>query len=128
MSDSDKNPPTNGTSGEGRDTKGRFVQGNKLGRGNPLCKQVAAWRATLAGVVTTEDVADVIGVLTGAAKKGEPWAVVEFLNRTLGKPGSYVDTDSGAMPTADFLRQQLYLMNASVSGGHDQTNEEDGEC
>ena len=126
MSDGTKTTSTNdrGKSPD-HDVNGRFAPGNKASKGNPLIHRIAQWRATLADTISVDDVAAVIGALTGAAKKGEPWAVIEFLNRTLGKPSSYVDTEGGAMLTADFLRAQLQLMNASVKGEQDGTNEED---
>jgi len=46
---------------------------------------VAAWRKTLARVVSPADIEDVLAVLLERAKAGEPWAVRELLDRCLGK-------------------------------------------
>lgn len=77
-------PLPNGANG-GRDAAGRFTKGNAGGPGNPNARNVNRWRAALIGSVTEEDVEAVVEILVAKAKAGEPWAIKEFLDRTLGK-------------------------------------------
>ena len=76
-------PSTNGSNG--RDDVGRFATGNAGGPGNPFAAKVAAWRKALHDAVTDEDMRAIVGALINKAKAGEPWAVREVLDRTLGK-------------------------------------------
>jgi hypothetical protein len=69
-----------------RDEGGRFISGTAGGPGNPLVRQVASWRNALAECVSPADLCDVIDMLLHAARRGEPWAVKEVLDRCLGKP------------------------------------------
>jgi hypothetical protein len=78
-------PLPNGPNGE-RDGLGRFAKGNAGGPGNPNARSVNRWRAILAESVTDAQIKAVIGRLVEAAKRGEPWAIKEFLDRVLGKP------------------------------------------
>lgn len=88
-----KTPFANGEKGmvETRDDRGRFLPGCPGGPGNPQARNVSAWRAALAGAVSAEDVVEVTEKLKAEAKKGEPWAVKELLDRVLGKPHVSVD-------------------------------------
>ena len=79
--------------GAGRDAKGRFVAGNKGGRGSPLSGLANQLRSRLLASITEGDLEDVADELTRRAKAGEPWAVVEFLNRVCGKPTQQVELD-----------------------------------
>ena len=74
------------TDPDGRDGKGRFTAGNKLAKGNPHAKRVAALRSALLDAVTEEDMRAVIAKLVEMAKGGDVHAIKELLNRTLGKP------------------------------------------
>jgi hypothetical protein len=47
---------------------------------------VARWRQTLVDAVTPERVRNIVNKLLDAADAGEPWAVKEVLDRTLGRP------------------------------------------
>jgi len=86
-------PSANGDNGlpAVRDDKGRFLPGNPGGPGNPQARNVGTWRQALAGAVSAEDVAEVTRKLVEAAKAGEPWAVKEFFDRTMGKPHVQVE-------------------------------------
>lgn len=73
---------------DGRDiATGRFVKGVWKGGkgGNPHAAKAAEFRAAVFETITRQDIADVIRVLIAEAKKGEPWAVQELLDRALGK-------------------------------------------
>ena len=123
-------PSTNGDNGlvETRDCKGRFLVGNPGGPGNPQARNVATWRAALAGAVSPDDVAEVTEKLKGAAKAGEPWAVHELFDRLLGKPhvsvdasvlvarGVDADADADARAKA---RVAAFLGSGPKSGGQD---------
>jgi hypothetical protein len=94
-------PSPNGRNGRG--PGGRFGKGNPGGPGNPYAAKVGRWRATLADSVSEEDMRSVARALVKAAKAGEPWAVRELLDRTLGKP---VEAD---------LIERLEALEASLS-------------
>lgn len=76
----------NGESGKGRDGRGRFAAGNTGGPGNPYAAAAGRWRAAVIASVSEEDVRAVMRALIAAAKRGEAWAVREFMDRTLGRP------------------------------------------
>ena len=83
------------------DSRGRFLPGNQAacGRGNPNAARVNAWRSALAQTVTVADVREVITQLVEKAKAGQPWAVKEFLDRTLGKADQRLElTGEGGEP------------------------------
>lgn len=77
-------PSPNGANGRG--PRGRFTAGNPGGPGNPYAARVGRWRQLLAESLTDKEMAAVIAALVKAAKAGEPWAVREVMDRTLGKP------------------------------------------
>ena len=79
-----KEPSTNGDNG--KDSLGRFEQGNKYGMGNPFAKKTAQLRAALLNTVTPDDVAVVIKVLIRLARGGDLVAVKELLDRAVGRP------------------------------------------
>ena len=70
-----------------RDERGRFRRGNPGGPGNPNVTRLAQWRGALEAVMTPERLRKVFSRLLQAAEDGEPWAVREVLDRTMGKPG-----------------------------------------
>jgi hypothetical protein len=80
--DNGKNPKT-----------GRFLPGNKAGKGNPNHKKVADHRQTMLSTVTEEDTREVIRALIAAARDGVPWAVKEFLDRMIGKPMQQIEAN-----------------------------------
>lgn len=69
-----------------RDSDGRFLPGNKAGVGHGgSAKDLARWRRVALEATTDQDMLDIWGSLITSAKQGEPWAVHEFLDRTMGK-------------------------------------------
>ena len=80
-------PSTHGSSGngDGRDPKGRFAPGNKLGRGNPLAGRAAKIRAVLMRKLTDKVVDELADVVLGMARGGDLAAFRELLDRTQGK-------------------------------------------
>ena len=82
-------PLSNGANG--RDRGGHFLPGNPGGPGNPHTRRSAEVRRMLADAVTEDDVLAVVAALVKAARMGEPWAVKELLDRTMGKPVTTVE-------------------------------------
>ena len=79
-----KEPSTNGDNG--KDSLGRFEQGNKYGMGNPFAKKTAQLRAALLSAITPDDMAVVIKILISKARGGDLVAVKELLDRAVGRP------------------------------------------
>ena len=76
-------PSANGSNG--RDTSGRFTQGNAGGPGNPHARRVGALRSAMLAAVTEEDMAAILGKLVELAKSGSVPAAKEVLDRCLGR-------------------------------------------
>lgn len=96
---------------EGRDSRGRFVEGNKGGPGNPRARDAHTWRQALADSISPDDVAEVVQRLLEAAKSGKAWAIRELLDRCLGKPTVQIelDTDTPKPPMlTDEERAELF--------------------
>jgi hypothetical protein len=72
------------TEDNGRDSSGRFTNGNTLARGNPLAKHVGRLRAALLDAVTDEDMKAVIRAMLEKAKGGNVAAAKIVLDRCLG--------------------------------------------
>ncbi|MGA2620062.1 MAG: hypothetical protein ABSF26_20790 [Thermoguttaceae bacterium] len=75
-----------------RDPKGRWQQGNKAGRGNPLAKQVQAIRVALVSAVAPADIQAVVQRLLQQAKDGDVMAAKVLFERTAG-PAAALDLD-----------------------------------
>jgi hypothetical protein len=80
-----------GAAANGRDGRGRFAQGNRHGRGNPLARRVARLRAALLRTVQPDDIEAVVRALIDRARSGDVAAARELLDRCLGKAGEGVD-------------------------------------
>lgn len=70
----------------GRDEFGRFVKGNRIGKGNPFAKKVARLRAALLGAITPADVRAIIKKLINQARTGDLAAAKEVFDRAVGRP------------------------------------------
>jgi hypothetical protein len=77
-------PSTHGP--DGKDGRGRFAKGNKLGKGNPLAGRAAKIRAVLLKKLTPAVAGQIADQLITAATAGDMAAVRELLDRTIGKP------------------------------------------
>ena len=75
-----------------RDLKGRWQQGNKAARGNPLAKQVQAIRVALVSAVTPKDIQAVIRRLLQQAKAGDVASAKIIFERAVG-PAEALDFD-----------------------------------
>src|SRR4051812_1641500 len=77
-------PPTpNGSSGRG--PNGKFLPGNRLGKGNPFAQRTQRLRVALLESVSPADVEQIIDAMVAAAKKGDVVAAREVLDRTIGR-------------------------------------------
>ena len=74
----------------GKDAKGRFQRGNRLGRGNPLAGRAAKIRAALLRAMTPADAKAIAEQLIAQAKEGDIAEAREVLDRTIGKPNQAV--------------------------------------
>lgn len=77
-------PSTHGI--DGKDGRGRFAPGNKLGKGNPLAGRAAKIRAALLRASKPDDVREIVQKLIDGAKAGDLAFIREFFDRTIGKP------------------------------------------
>jgi hypothetical protein len=75
-----------------RDPKGRWKQGNKAGRGNPLAKQVQLIRTALVNAITPADIQAVIKRLLQQAKDGDVASAKIIFDRAVG-PAAALDQD-----------------------------------
>jgi hypothetical protein len=71
---------------EGRESNGRFAQGNPGAPGNPFARRVAELRWALVEGVTPQDVRDIGVALALRAQGGNIQAAKLLLQYTLGKP------------------------------------------
>lgn len=83
-------PSTNRSNGGDRDSRGRFVQGNKGGPGNPHGGKVAKLRSALLAAVSQKDLREIIARMVAEAKAGDVQAAKLVLDRCLG-PAEAVD-------------------------------------
>ncbi len=69
----------------GRNANGTFAPGNTFAKGNPYGKRVGELRSALLGSVSDQDWNQILARLVQLARQGEPWAVREVLDRTVGR-------------------------------------------
>ena len=70
----------------GRDGKGRFVAGNKEGRGNPFARKVNKLRAALLQEVSEKNIRAILKNVVKQAEQGDLAAVKILLDRIFGPP------------------------------------------
>ncbi len=93
-----------------RDSRGRFVAGNKGGPGNPFARRTAALRQAMLDAVTPEDVQAIVRQMIQKAREGDVAAARLVLAYAVGKPDRAVDPD-----TLDVHEFQLWQQNAVAS-------------
>jgi len=69
----------------GRDAKGRFGLGNRIGLGNPHAKKIGQIRAALMNAIKAGDIRVAVKALVEQAKGGDRFALAELLDRTIGR-------------------------------------------
>lgn len=81
------NTPPDGPSnnGTGKGAGGRFLPGNKLGRGNPHAARTHKLRSATFKFATVEKHLEVVEQLFQKCLDGDMDAIKEWMNRTLGK-------------------------------------------
>jgi len=79
-------PSTHGSNG--KDARGRFAPGNRLGRGNPLAGRAAKIRAMLLRKLTPKTAGEIADRLIADAKAGDLASIRELLDRTIGRPAA----------------------------------------
>lgn len=75
---------------EGRDQAGRFVKGNKCGRG----RKISALRRAMLAEMTTGDMRAIIRTLIDKAKEGDVQTALCLMDRLVGKPSGMVELDA----------------------------------
>jgi len=81
-------PPRPSPHGGGRGGDGRFVAGNKFGRGNPLAGRASRIRAVLLRKMSPAVAGRIADRLIAQAQTGDMVAIRELLDRTIGKPSA----------------------------------------
>jgi|688.fasta_scaffold379744_2 hypothetical protein len=74
------------TVANGRDGNGRFVNGNRLAKGNPNAKRAQKLRTELMKSVEGDDLKRIVKSLVNAAVDGDVSAAKLILDRVLGPP------------------------------------------
>lgn len=85
MDEQQNDTPTPEETG-GRDDKGRFTAGNRIGKGRPIGAKVERLRRALIASVGTDDIREIVSELLTRAKNGDLMAVKIVFERTLGQP------------------------------------------
>ena len=94
-------PSSSAKSGSGRDSQGRFINGNKHSQGYPFREAVQKLRVALFAAVTQEDLYETVRAIIRKARKGNVQAAKLVLDRGLGRLAtaaeheSQVETDEG---------------------------------
>jgi hypothetical protein len=96
----------------GRDTSGRFLAGNKFGRGNPHAAAVARLRSALLRTVKPADIRSMIKALLGRARKGDTAAAKLVLEYTVGRPVQTAGGEPGDVPLIKVLRVSADVWDA----------------
>lgn len=69
-----------------RNEHGRFIKGNRAGKGRPIGSRVDALRRALIEAVTADDIREIISAVITQAKNGDLNAAKLVLNQVLGNP------------------------------------------
>jgi len=97
------------TESTGRDSKGQFVAGNQLAKGNHAQESLTKrkLKQCFLNNVSEEDMKDVVLKLVELAKNGDMQAIKELLDRTLGKPLQRVEQDGEIRIYTDEQREDI---------------------
>jgi len=77
-------PSTHGSNGQG--PNGRFLPGNKLGRGNPLAGRAAKLRSAALAAVTVTDMRKIMKTMVSLAISGDTTAAKFVYGYSIGEP------------------------------------------
>src|SRR5262249_16432064 len=81
------------TENEGRDSRGRFLKGNRGGPGNPHMRRTAAMRREVAEAFEEGELRPLMKMLMIRALQGDMAAARLVLEYTVGKPAKAADPD-----------------------------------
>ncbi len=98
--------------GNGRDSQGRFVKGNRGGPGNPFARRTAALRVALCAALTEDDVRAIVLAMKEKAKAGDVAAAKLVLGYAVGRPVEVVNPD-----TLDEAEMEQYLQQPALAAG-----------
>lgn len=104
-------PVRNGSSG--RTPKGKFAEGNKLGRGNPHLVRIREYNDAIRYAIKTGDIREVMVKLLTMAKRGDLAAAKLVLDRTLGRANAAPIVVDGADLGIDALATSSDVKRAS---------------
>ena len=117
------NGGANGVSGRNKKT-GQFVTGNSGGPGRKPGPQ-PRYRGALIRCVDQEPFGQIVAQVIKAAKAGEPWALREMLDRTLGKASQPIEgilgvyavqpTDEDVAAAAEIIGRRLTYGQATAT-------------
>lgn len=89
-----------------RNEQGRFIKGNRAGKGRPIGSKVDALRRSLIDSVTPDDIREIIGAVILQAKNGDLNAAKLVFNQVLGNPAQMdIIERSGLARMEDIERQ-----------------------
>lgn len=99
---------------DGRNEKGKFAKGWKGGPGNPHVARLSGYRAKWLSLLNDDDIERGYLQLMSAVDAGEPWAIKELFDRTLGKAQGNdnvnITTDADTSnPFIDYLHRKPEL-------------------
>jgi hypothetical protein len=97
---------------EGRDAGGKFAVGNRLGKGNPHARRMAALRQAFLSVATEERLKELGEQLYAAAVRDDWQAAKLFLLFVVGRPAGAVDPD--ALDRDEWQQSQEWPHQADV--------------
>lgn len=100
-----------------RGKRGHFLPGNQVavGRRNPDASRITTWRRAFTRAVTAAQVTLAMEKLIEAVGNGEPWAIKELLDRTLGKAEQRLEvTGEGGGPVATEITLRLKFADRSL--------------
>jgi hypothetical protein len=90
----------------GRDTRGRFAQGNPGGPGNPFARRVAELRSAFLKAVSPEDLRQVVLTVLKQAKEGDMASAKLLFQYCVGKPTPAPNPDCLDRDEYEVLRQR----------------------
>jgi hypothetical protein len=114
---------------EDRDAQtGRFVAGNKAGRGNPFTRRLAAMRQVILDTIDATKLRQLVEALFAQALAGDVAAARTLLAYVVGKPSSSVDPD--ALDRDEWRRCEEWPHGADVLAalGRDSTPRRPVSC
>jgi hypothetical protein len=97
------------TAVNGRDACGKFAKGNKLAKGNPHARRVAALKTSFLDAITPERMKELALALHARALGGDVAAAQLLLRYTLGKPDSPVNPDRVDLDAYRLVKESPWL-------------------